>query len=243
MNSRAILSKEGNENEKWEPPPSARAVSVSFLFFEGGGEEWMSLLWKEKSFPESLLFLRFFSGGVASDFVALHSPSCFSSQWNFNCAKEFFAPFTGDCLIGPHNLSALSYSASVEGGGGLVRCRLWWSWTATFLLASFFLYGPYTLLLLRKFFFLFTVLSRYVESLFGPTRKSSPWGRFFLQWMKPINQSIKRTLSLWTCRLIDWLAASVHFHRELSLDWLIDFARVDWFIGFVPFDLFLRGQS
>ena len=48
----------------------------------------------------------------------------------------------------------------------------------------------------------FTVLSRGVRSLFGPTRKSSPWGTFS---DCELNQSIKRGLSLWTFRSIDWL--------------------------------------
>ena len=34
-----------------------------------------------------------------------------------------------------------------------------------------------------------TVLSRGVRSLFGPTRKSSPWGNFFRRWIKSINQA------------------------------------------------------
>ena len=67
-------------------------------------------------------------------------------------------------------------------------------------------------------------LSRAVRSLFGPIRKSSPWGNFS---DGGLNQSIKRRLSLQTFGLIDWLA--------ISQLWL------DWFIGFVPHDLFLRG--
>ena len=67
-----------------------------------------------------------------------------------------------------------------------------------------------------------TVLSRYVESLFGPTRKSSPWGNFS---DGGLNQSIKRRLSLLTFGwLIDWL----------TISWL----WLDWFIGFVPHDVF-----
>ena len=34
-----------------------------------------------------------------------------------------------------------------------------------------------------------TVLSRGVRSLFGPTRKSSPWEQFFRRWTKSINQA------------------------------------------------------
>ena len=58
-----------------------------------------------------------------------------------------------------------------------------------------------------------TVLSRAVRSLFGSTRKSSPWGNFS---DGGLNQSIKRRISLSTF-------------------------MIDWFIGFVPPDLFLRG--
>ena len=48
----------------------------------------------------------------------------------------------------------------------------------------------------------YTVLSRIVRSLFGPTRKSSPWGNFS---DGGLNQSIKRRLSLQTFGwLIDW---------------------------------------
>ena len=60
-----------------------------------------------------------------------------------------------------------------------------------------------------------TVLSRGVRSLFGHTRKSSPWGNFS---DGGLNQSIKRRLSL---------SAST----------------IDWFIGFVSHDLFLRGRG
>ena len=43
-----------------------------------------------------------------------------------------------------------------------------------------------------------TVLSRGVRSLFGPTRKSSPWGSFFRRWILRSRSS----------RLIDWLTIS-----------------------------------
>ena len=72
-----------------------------------------------------------------------------------------------------------------------------------------------------------TVLSRSVRSLFGPTRKSSPWGNFS---DGGLNQSIKRRLSLQTLNLIDWLIDDIRL-------WL------DWFIGFVPHDLLLRGRG
>ena len=51
----------------------------------------------------------------------------------------------------------------------------------------------------------YTVLSRGVRSLFGPTRKSSPWGNFS---DGGLNQAIKRRLRLYTFRLIDWLTIS-----------------------------------
>ena len=51
-----------------------------------------------------------------------------------------------------------------------------------------------------------TVLSRGVRSLFGPTRKSSPWGNFS---DGGLNQSIKRRLLLYPFGwLIDWLRMS-----------------------------------
>ena len=58
-----------------------------------------------------------------------------------------------------------------------------------------------------------TVLSRHVRSLFGPTRKSSPWGNICDSWL---NQSIKPRFSLWTSRLIDWL-----IDDKLTLTWLV----------------------
>ena len=76
------------------------------------------------------------------------------------------------------------------------------------------------------FSYFFAVLSRGDRPLFGPTRKSSPWGNFS---GSGLNQSIKRRLSLQTSRLIDWFT--------MSQLWL------DWFIGFVPHDLFLRGAG
>ena len=54
-----------------------------------------------------------------------------------------------------------------------------------------------------------TVLSRGIRSLFGPTRKSSPWGNFS---DGGLNQSIKRRLSI----------------VNLSVDWLIDWRKVNF---------------
>ena len=64
---------------------------------------------------------------------------------------------------------------------------------------------------------LFTLLSRGVRSLFGPTRKSSPWDNFS---DGGLNQSIKRGLSLQTSRLIDWL-----IDEKLTLTWLVYWIR------------------
>ena len=64
----------------------------------------------------------------------------------------------------------------------------------------------------------FTVLSRGVRSLFGSTRKSSPWGNFS---DGGLNQSIKRRLSF--CKsfgwLIDWLTI------KLTWTWLVYWIR------------------
>ena len=62
-----------------------------------------------------------------------------------------------------------------------------------------------------------TVLSRGAQSLFGPTRKSFPWGNFF---DGGLNQSIKRRLSWWTFWLIDWL-----IDHKLTLTWLVYWTR------------------
>ena len=60
-----------------------------------------------------------------------------------------------------------------------------------------------------------------------PPPEIIPVGQFFRRWIKSINQS------------------SVDFHCKL-FDWLIDWLTIsklwlDWFIGFVPSDLFLGG--
>ena len=64
-----------------------------------------------------------------------------------------------------------------------------------------------------SWFVLVLVLSRGVRSLFGPTRKLSPWGNFS---DGGLNQSIKRRLSWQTFRLIDWL-----IDDKLTLTWLV----------------------
>ena len=66
-----------------------------------------------------------------------------------------------------------------------------------------------------------------------PTRKSSPWGNVSDGGFKSINQSSVD----FHCKHLDWL-----------IDWLIDWLMIsqfwlDWFIGFVPHDLFLRGRG
>ena len=61
---------------------------------------------------------------------------------------------------------------------------------------------------------LITVLSRGVRSLFGPIRKSSPWGNFSDD---GLNHSIKRqTLHCKPFSVIDWL-----INDESTLTWLV----------------------
>ena len=71
--------------------------------------------------------------------------------------------------------------------------------------------------MLRNSFYFNTVLSRDVRSLFGPTRKSSPWGNFSDGGLdQSINQALKFILNL----LVDWL-----IDDKLTLTWLVYWIR------------------
>ena len=61
-----------------------------------------------------------------------------------------------------------------------------------------------------------TVLSHGVRSLFGPTRKSSPWGNFFRRRIKSINQAWIFIVNLSVHWLID---------DKLTLTWLLYWTR------------------
>ena len=65
--------------------------------------------------------------------------------------------------------------------------------------------------------FFFPVLFRYVESLFGPTRISSPWGNFS---DGGLNQSINQAWTFIVNLSIDWL-----IDDKLTLTWLVYWIR------------------
>ena len=139
---------------------------------------WSYLFWLFHFFAFKLAFLYHFRRSKRSRNI---SPSFFAGFWSFVLLRRIRPRRPTNTVTFPPSKNA----------------NCWYSWDIAWQ-ALYVLFVKQIISVLCRCRFAskwgnITVLSRYIESLFEPTRKSSPWGNFS---KGGSNQSIKRRLSL-----------------------------------------------